>query len=222
MKLLFVEDEEKIANFVAKGLKEEHYEVDVAASKAAALELAEKGRFDLLILDLMLPDGDGLEVARRFRSRGDTVPILMLTARSSVRDKVEGLDAGADDYLTKPFEFEELLARIRALLRRARSDKQAVLAIGGLELDLVSRRVRREGKEIVLTNKEYSLLEFLLENAGQVVTRNMISERVWEQEFDPITNVIDVYVNYLRSKIDKGFSKPLINTVRGVGYVIRE
>ena len=222
MRILLVEDEEKIANFIERGLKEEHYAVDVVYNGKRALYMADINPYDLIILDLMLPDRDGLSVCESLRSNKIDTPVLMLTAKSDIRDKVIGLDSGADDYLTKPFAFEELLARVRALLRRKRSEKVTMLKIADLELDQRTHKVKRAGKEIKLTSKEYALLEYLMLNAEQVVTRTMISEHVWNEDFDSFTNITDVYINYLRNKIDKGSDKQLIHTIRGVGYILKE
>ena len=220
MRILLIEDELRIANFIERGLKEEHYAVDVADSGERALYLADINPYDLIILDIMLPDVDGFSICREIRDRGMKTPILILTAKDSLKDKVQGLDLGADDYLTKPFAFEELLARVRALLRRTRTEKQTLLTVADLELDQVTHRVKRAGKDIPLTAKEYSLLEYLMLHAHQVVTRTMISEHVWNEDFDSFTNITDVYINYLRNKIDKGFDNPLIHTIRGVGYML--
>lgn len=222
MRILLVEDEKKIASFIERGLKEEHYAVDVAGDAEKALFLAEVNIYDLMIVDIMLPGKDGLAVCRELRGKKIDVPILILTAKDTVRDKVLGLNSGADDYLTKPFAFEELLARVRALLRRKKADKATLLKIADLELDQVTHKVRRAGQEISLTSKEYALLEYFMLNASQVITRTMISEHVWNEDFDSFTNVIDVYVNYLRNNIDRGFKKQLINTIRGVGYILKE
>jgi len=217
-----VEDEKKIANFIERGLKEEHYIVDIAYDGEKGLFLAEINAYDLIILDIMLPFKDGLSICRELRSKKIATPILMLTARDRVEDKVLGLDLGADDYLAKPFEFEELLARVRALLRRKETDKSTILKIADLELDQLTHKVKRAGREISLTSKEYTLLEYLMLNANQVVTRTMISEHVWNEDFDSFTNVIDVYIKYLRNKIDKDFKRQLIHTIRGTGYTLKE
>lgn len=222
MRILLVEDEVKIANFIERGLKEEHYIVDVASTAERGLFLADTNPYNLIILDIMLPDGNGLSVCRQLRSKKIDTPILMLTALQKVSDKVKGLDSGADDYLAKPFSFEEFLARIRALLRRKNDQKTHILRVGDLELNQLTHKVTRSGKEIILTGKEYSLLEYLMLNANQVITRTMISESVWNEDFDSFTNVIDVYINYLRSKIDSGFKRCLIHTIRGVGYTLKE
>ncbi|MBU3911957.1 MAG: response regulator transcription factor [Candidatus Omnitrophica bacterium] len=222
MRILLVEDEKKIANFIERGLKEEHYIVDIAYDGEKGLFLAEINAYDLIILDIMLPFKDGLSICRELRSKKIATPILMLTARDRVEDKVLGLDLGADDYLAKPFEFEELLARVRALLRRKETDKSTILKIADLELDQLTHKVKRAGREISLTSKEYTLLEYLMLNANQVVTRTMISEHVWNEDFDSFTNVIDVYIKYLRNKIDKDFKRQLIHTIRGTGYTLKE
>ncbi len=221
MRLLVVEDEKKVASFIKKGLEEEHYAVDLAYDGEEGLYLSETNDYDLIILDLMIPKLHGWEVLKRIRARRDNVPILVLTARDSVEDKVKGLDAGCDDYLTKPFAFAELLARIRALLRREKTEKEPVLRIADLTLSLVTHKVDRRGKEIELTSREYALLEYFMRNQNKVLTRTMISEHVWDYHFDSMTNVIDVYVNYLRRKIDKDFEPKLIHTIRGIGYLMK-
>ncbi len=222
MRLLVIEDEKKVASFIKKGLEEETYVVDVAYDGEEGLLLAQQGEYDLIILDLMLPVIDGLEVLSRLRAEKNDVPIILLTAKDSVEEKVTGLNKGADDYLTKPFAFSELMARIRVLLRRGRAETKTELQIDNLTLDLVSHKVKRNGEEIELTGKEYSLLEYFLRNQGKVLTRTMIAEHVWDYNFDTFTNVIDVYVNHLRKKIDKNFPKKLLHTLRGVGYIMRE
>ena len=221
MRILLVEDERRLASFIQRGLKEEHYAVDVAHDGEKGVEMAQLNPYDLMILDVMLPEKDGFTICRELRAAKIETPILILTAKSSVKDKVTGLNMGADDYLGKPFEFEELLARVQALLRRKRADKTTLLKISDLELDQVTHKVKRAGRDIDLTSKEYALLKYMMLHAGQVVTRTMISEHVWNESFDTFTNVIDVYVNYLRNKIDKGFEKPLIQTVRGTGYLLK-
>jgi len=222
MRILVIEDEEKIANFIRRGLKEKGYSVDVASDGEQGDFLATTEKYDLIILDLMLPKIDGITLCKRLREEKISIPILMLTVRDTVRDKVIGLDSGANDYLTKPFAFEELLARIRALLRRIDSTQAAKLEADDLVLDLIAHKVTRAGKEIELTSKEFALLEYLMRNKGVVVTRTMISEHVWDINFDTFTNIIDVYINYLRNKIDKDFKKKLIHTVRGKGYILKE
>ena len=222
MRILVVEDEKKVANFIKKGLEEEHYSVDTVHDGETGLYMAEVNEYDLIVLDLMIPKIDGLEVLRKIRGNKNNVPILVLTAKDSVEDIVKGLDAGCDDYLTKPFEFIEFLARIRALLRREKIDKEPLLKIADLTLSLVTHKVTRKGKEIELTSKEYALLEYFMRNPNKVLTRTMISEHVWDYHFDSLTNVVDVYVNYLRKKIDKDFEPKLIQTIRGVGYIMKK
>ncbi len=221
MRILIVEDEKKVAGFIKKGLEEETYAVDVAYDGEEGFHLAEVNQHDMIILDLMLPKMDGLEVLTRLRDKKVNIPILLLTAKDAVEDKVMGLNKGADDYLTKPFAFSELLARVRSLLRRGQVETQTELKVGDLSLDLVRHKVSRNGEEIELTGKEYSLLEYFMRNEGRVLTRTMIAEHVWDYNFDTFTNVIDVYVNHLRKKIDKNFPCKLLHTLRGVGYVMR-
>jgi len=220
MRILLVDNEKKTANFIKRGLKEAHYIVDVAFEGEEALYLVEISPYDLIILNSMLPDKDGVFICKEIRNKKIDIPILMLSTKDSVRNKVLGLDSGADDYLTKPFALEELLARTRALLRRKRIDKTTTLKVIDLELDQLTHKIKRGGNEITLTNKEYALLEYLMLHANQVVTKTMISEHVWDKDFDSFTNVIEVYINYLRNKIDKGFKKQLIHTVRGRGYIL--
>ncbi len=223
MRILVIEDEKKIADFIKRGLKEEGYAVDVSPDGENGLFLARTNDYDLILLDLMLPKVDGLAICKKLREEKMQAPIIMLTAKDAVKDKVTGLDAGADDYLTKPFAFDELLARIRAILRKKSEQKQASkLQIGDLVIDLYTHEVTRAGKSIELTSKEFALLEYLMRNAGKVVTRTMISEHVWDIDFDTFTNVIDVYINYLRNKIDSDSKRKLIQTVRGRGYIIKE
>ncbi|QPJ66346.1 MAG: response regulator transcription factor [Candidatus Nitrohelix vancouverensis] len=222
MRILVVEDEKKVAGFIRKGLEEETYAVDVAYDGEEGLFLAKENQYDLIILDWMLPKIDGMEVLSRLRKAKNDTPVILLTAKDAVEDKVAGLNRGADDYLTKPFAFSELVARIRVLLRRGRQETKTVLSIDGLTLDLVSHKVNRDGVEIELTSKEYSLLEYFMRNQGKVLTRTMIAEHVWDYNFDTFTNVIDVYINHLRKKIDKNFAKKLLHTMRGVGYVMKE
>jgi DNA-binding response OmpR family regulator len=222
MRILLAEDDVQVARFIRRGLREEQYAVDVAPDGEEALFMAQTGEYDLILLDWLLPKRDGIDVLRALRSQGVTVPILVLTGRGELRDKVEGLDAGADDYLTKPFRFEELLARVRALLRRRGDLVPTLLRVADLELDGLRHRVERGGREIPLTNREYALLDHLMRHAGEVVTRTALSEHVWEQSFDPLSNVIDVHVARLRRKIDDGFALRLLRTVRGKGYVLGE
>jgi len=218
MRVLIVEDDEALAQFLRKRFAASHYEADVAADGERARELVEQQEYDLLILDLNLPKADGLEVLRHVRARTAALPVVALTARREVEDRVKALDLGADDYLAKPFAFAELSARVRALLRRSQQPAGQVLRVEDLELNRVERRVSRSGKEIDLTPKEIALLEYLMQNEGRCVTRTMIIENVWKMHSDTITNVVDVYVNYLRKKIDEGFEPKLIQTVRGAGY----
>ena len=220
MRILLVEDDAQIARFVRKGLAEQAYAVDVAGTGEQALYQASIGSYDAIVLDVIIPAPDGVEVCRRLRAQGSKVPILMLTARDAVPDRIHGLDAGADDYLVKPFQFEELLARLRALLRRGGPTHAAVIAVGGLEIDTRSHRVRLDAKPVPLTTKEYALLEFLARNAGRIVGREEIAEHVWNEEFDPFSNLIEVYVNRLRRNIEKVSEKKLIHTVRGAGYML--
>ena len=222
MHLLVVEDEKKVASFIQRGLEAEHYVVDVAYDGEAGLTRLFDGEYDLVILDVMLPKRDGLALLREMRQRHLTVPVLMLTARDTLADKITGLDQGADDYLTKPFAFEELLARVRALLRRGMSAPASVLTLADLRLDPVTRQVTRGAKRIDLTAKEFALLEFFLRHPGRVLSRALIAQHVWGVDFDTFTNVIDVYVNYLRKKIDADSPPKLLHTVRGVGYVLKE
>jgi len=221
VRILIVEDEKKVAGFIKKGLEEETYAVDVAYDGEEGFHLASMNDYDMIILDWMLPKMDGLEVLTRLRDKKVSTPILLLTAKDAVDDKVTGLNNGADDYLTKPFAFSELLARIRSLLRRGQAETQTELKVGDLILDMVSHKVSRGGEEIELTGKEYSLLEYFMRNEGKVLTRTMIAEHVWDYNFDTFTNVIDVYVNHLRKKIDKKYPAKLLHTLRGVGYVMR-
>lgn len=221
MRILVVEDEKKIAAFIKRGLKEEGYAVDVAADGEEGYRLITENDYDLILLDLMLPKRDGISLCRQIRQDDIQTPVVMLTAKSAVADKVTGLDAGANDYITKPFAFEELLARIRVLLRSA-VQTTTKLQAADLVLDLLTHKVHRAGQEIILSSKEFALLEYLLRNADTVVTRTMIYEHVWDIAFDTNTNVIDVYINYLRNKIDSGHEKKLIHTVRGRGYVLKE
>ena len=220
MRLLLVEDDATAAELLARGLRENAYAVDLAGDGPSALDRAMLYRYDLMILDVMLPGIDGLEVCRRLRNRGAAVPILMLTARGGVDDRVAGLDAGADDYLPKPFDFTELLARVRALSRRGPVLGPTVQRVGDLSIDTRTRRVERNGRPIELTAKEYTLLAYMTRRKGQVVTRADISEHVWDENFDPTSNVIDVYVQRLRRKIDDGHVDRLIHTRRGAGYVL--
>jgi len=224
MRILVIEDEKKIANFVKRGLKEEGYAVDVAGDGEDGYSLItiNFNEYDLIILDVMIPKIDGFSLCKKLREEKINIPILMLTGKDDVTDKVKGLNSGADDYLTKPFAFEELLARVRAILRMRGAHKVTKLEVGDIILDLLTHKVTRANKEIILTTKEFSLLEYLMRNAGNVVTRTMISEHVWDVNFDTFTNVIDVYITYLRKKIDGGFSKKMLNTIRGRGYILKK
>ncbi len=221
MRILIAEDEKKIAEFIRRGLKEEGYAADLAHTGPDALRLAEENPYDLLMLDIMLPGLDGLAVCASLRRSGFAAPILMLTAKDRVEDKVKGLDSGANDYLTKPFAFEELLARVRALLRAKPAEASTLLKAGPIELDLAAHKARLAGKELELSAKEFSLLEYLVRNKGKTVTRTMIAEHVWDINFDTGTNVIDVYINYLRRKLEKNPSQKIIQTIRGKGYVLK-
>ena len=222
MRILLIEDEVKLSSFIKRGLVAERYAVDVAHDGRSGLELADTYQYDLIVLDLMLPEMDGSEVLRRTRRRNPSVPVLILSARGSVEDKVSHMETGADDYLTKPFAFAELLVRIKALMRRGPVNRASTIRINNLELDRLSQQVKREGQRIDLTSKEYALLEYLMSNAGRVLSRNMIIEHVWDQTFDGITNIVDVYIRHLRNKVDDGYEPKLLQTVRGVGYTIRE
>lgn len=221
MRVLVVEDEKKVASFLKKGLEEEYYAVDLAYDGEEALYMVEVNDYDLVLLDIMLPKIDGMTVLRRIRENANLVPVLMLTAKDSVDSVVKGLDTGCDDYLTKPFAFSELLARIRALLRRDREARAPVLEVGDLRLSPLTHEVTRNDKKIDLTAKEYALLEYFMRNSNRILTRTMMSEHVWDYHFDTDTNVVDVYVNFLRKKIDRGFDLKLIHTIRGVGYMIK-
>ena len=220
MRLLLVEDEPDAAALLAKGLREESYAVDAAADGERALELAFVNDYDLIILDVMLPGRDGFEVCRELRAAGFASPVLMLTARDAVEDRINGLDTGADDYLTKPFDFDELLARVRALLRRGPALRPAVIRVADLMIDTRARRVSRGGAEIELTAKEYALLEYLARRAREVVSRADIAEHVWDESYDPFSKVIEVFIQRLRRKVDEGRAVKLIRTRRGEGYVL--
>lgn len=221
MNLLLIEDDPQLAAEIAAPLSAQGYEVTRIADGAAGLEAATAGSFDLVITDRMLPRLEGLEIVRALRARGDQVPILVLSALDTVDDRVRGLRAGSDDYLGKPFALEELLARVESLLRRRQAGAETTLRIDDLEMDLLAHRVTRAGREITLTGREFRLLEFLVRHAGQVVTRGMLLEAVWDIRFDPQTNIIDVHVSRLRQAVDREFERPLIHTVRGVGYTLR-
>lgn len=222
MRILLAEDDAPVARFVRKGLEAEHYAVDVASDGEEAQFMIDEFDFDLVILDLNLPRVDGLEVLKHARARKASLPILILTARSGIEARVKGLDLGADDYLGKPFSFIELAARVRALLRRNQQPAEVKLRVADLEMDRVERRITRAGRNIELTPREFTFLEYLMRNAGRCVTRAMIIEHVWNFSFDTMTNVVDVYINYLRKKIDHGFAPKLIHTIRGAGYQLGE
>src|SRR5215469_12798367 len=222
MRILLIEDEIKLAAFIKRGLVAERYAVDVANDGRTGLELAQTYQYDLILLDLMLPGVDGSEVLRRVRKQNSSVPVLILSARDSVQDKVAHLETGADDYLTKPFAFAELLVRVKALMRRGPVNRASTVRIADLEPDRLSQQVKRAGQRIDLTSKEYALLEYLMSNAGRVLSRNMIIEHVWDQSFDGITNIVDVYIRHLRNKVDTGHEPKLLKTVRGFGYSIRQ
>jgi len=222
MRILLVEDDSRVASFIKRGLREENYAVDVAKDGEEAIYMAQAGPYDLMILDLLLPKKSGLEVLKTLRGEKVTIPTLILTAKDEMDDRVKGLDAGADDYLTKPFGFDELLARIRALLRRRGDMVPTLLKVGELELDTLRHKARRGGKELELTSREYALLEYLMRHADRVVTRTMLAEHVWEQDFDPLSNVIDVHIARLRRKIDDGFRKKYLQTMRGTGYTLKD
>jgi two-component system, OmpR family, copper resistance phosphate regulon response regulator CusR len=222
MRILVVEDERKVAEFVARGLRDQRFAVDVTGDGQTGWEMASTCDYDLVILDLMLPGLSGLEILKRIRRGGSQVPVLILTARAGTETKVENFEAGADDYLTKPFAFDELLVRVKALLRRGTADRSNILKIDDLEIDRQKQQAKRAGKRIELTPREYSLLEYLAANAGRVMSRTMITEHVWDESFQGLTNIVDVYVRHLRNKVDDEHPKKLIRTVRGVGYSITE
>jgi len=222
MRILVVEDDAKVAGFIKKGLVEEQYAVDVFPNGNDGAFWASENDYDLIILDIMLPGKDGLSICRELRAKGIVVPIIMLTAKDTVNDKITGLEVGADDYIGKPFAFGEFLARIRALLRRSQTYKEPLLKIADLEMNPATRIVTRGGQEIALTGKEYALLEYFLRNPGRVLSETRIVEHVWDMNYDPRTNVVNVYIHHLRSKIDSGFDNKLIHTIRGTGYVMKD
>lgn len=222
MRILLVEDEKKVADFIERGLKAERFAVDVAHDGQAGWEMASAYAYDLIILDLMLPKLSGTEILQKIRGKNQEVPVLILTARDGMADKVKNFEAGADDYLTKPFAFAELLLRVKALLRRGPVNRSSVIRVADLEIDRLSQSVRRAGKKIELTAKEYSLLEYLATNPGRVFSRTMIIEHVWDQSFQGLTNIVDVYVRHLREKVDDPCAMKLIRTVRGVGYSLSD
>jgi two-component system, OmpR family, copper resistance phosphate regulon response regulator CusR len=223
MKILLVEDEKKIADFITQGFQEQQVEVESVDNGLLGEQLFLQQSYDVIILDVIMPGMNGIELCRKIREANNDVPILLLTALGTTMDKLIGFDSGADDYLVKPFHFEELSARVNALARRpTKTFKESILRVADLEMDLYSKAVKRSGKNIFLTAKEFTLLEFLVLNRGKVLSRSTIAESVWGSHFDKGTNIIDVYINYLRSKIDKGFNPPLIHTIIGMGYVLRE
>ena len=221
MKILVVEDDRTVGQYVKRGLEEQRYHADLVEDGMEGLRLASGGRYDLIVLDLRLPEMNGLEVLRTLRDRGNTTPVLVLTAQDAVDFKVQALRSGADDYVTKPFAFEELLARVEALGRRPKEIRSPVLRVGDLELDGETREVRRGGERIELTPKEYTVLEYLMRHAGRVMSRTLITEYAWDYLFDPGTNIVDVVINRLRKKVDTGHAQKLVHTVRGVGYVVK-
>ncbi|MES1982204.1 MAG: response regulator transcription factor [Pseudomonadota bacterium] len=220
MRILLVEDEEKVAQFISRGLRAEGFSVDLANDGKSGMGLVTSYHYDLVILDLMLPHVSGMEILERIRKLRQRTPVLVLTAKDALQDKIKSLDAGADDYLTKPFAFAELQARVRALMRRGHKQLTNTLAIGDLQIDRLAHAVRRAGKRVDLSAKEYALLEYLAMNGGRVLSRTMIIEHVWDQSFEGLTNIVDVYIKQLRSKIDEGHTQKLIHTVRGVGYCL--
>ncbi len=222
MKILIVEDEKKVASFIKRGLEDDGYQITLSFDGADGLKRASSGEYDLIILDCMLPKKDGLTVLHELRATGSQVPVLMLTAKTETADVVSGLDAGADDYLAKPFAFAELQARVRALIRRSEQDRGADIRFADLRLDPVNHKVWRGQAEIVLTAKEYNLLAYMVRNAGSVLSRANIADNCWEYPFETFTNIIDVYINYLRKKVDGKFPTKLIHTVRGQGYILKE
>jgi DNA-binding response OmpR family regulator len=221
MKILVVEDDRTVGQYVKRGLEEQRYHADLVDDGMEGLRLASGGRYDLIVLDLRLPEMNGLEVLRTLRDRGNTTPVLVLTAQDAVDFKVQALRSGADDYVTKPFAFEELLARVEALGRRPKEIRSPVLRVGDLELDTESREVKRSGERIELTPKEYTVLEYLMRHTGRVMSRTLITEYAWDYHFDPGTNIVDVVINRLRKKVDSSHPHKLLHTVRGVGYVVK-
>jgi two-component system, OmpR family, response regulator len=221
MKILVVEDDRTVGQYVKRGLEEQRYQADLVDDGMEGLRLASGGRYDIIVLDLRLPGMSGFEMLRTLRDRGNTTPVLVLTAQDSVDFKVQALRAGADDYVTKPFAFEELLARVEALGRRPKEIRDPLLTVGDLELDIATREVRRAGERIELTPKEYTVLEYLMRHTGRVMSRTLITEYAWDYHFDPGTNIVDVVINRLRKKVDSGHQQKLVHTVRGVGYVVR-
>lgn len=222
MRILIVEDQQKMASFIKKGLQAQGYIADISETGMGAESMVVENEYDLIILDVNLPDQNGMDTARHLRQDGQRMPILMLTALSTTKDKIHGLDSGADDYLTKPFDFDELLARVRALLRRNNKAENSKLRYGDIEVDLIQRRVVRNNIEVNLTAKEFSLLEYFMRHPGRPITRIEISEHVWDVNFDTNTNIIDVYINMLRKKIDTPFDKKMIHTMVGYGYILKD
>lgn len=222
MRILVIEDEKKVASFIQQGLREEHYDIDLAYDGDEGLEKAVAGEYDGIILDLMMPGRDGISVLRELRARGNNTPVLILTAKGTIQDKITGLDSGADDYLAKPFHFEELTARIRSLLRRSSVEKTTQLKVGDLILDTITRKAKRGSVEIELTTREYALLEYLMRNTERVLSRSVITQHVWNYNFAVDSNLVDVYVNRLRNKVETGGGSRLIHSIRGVGYIMRE
>lgn len=221
MRILIIEDEKHLAEILKKGLEENSFVVDLSFDGEEGLYMAETYPYDAVISDLMLPEMDGLTIVKTLRSKNMDVPVIILTARGDVGDRIKGLDIGADDYLAKPFDFSELLARLKAVIRRHKGKPSPVISLADLTIDTSSRTVRRAGKEIKLSAKEYNLLEYLVVNAGKVISRTELVDHIYESEFDLDSNIIDVYINYLRNKVDKGFERPLIHTVRGAGYILK-
>ena len=222
MRIILVEDEKQLANIIKKGLEENGYSVDVAYDGEEGLYMAENYEADLIVLDIMLPKIDGISLLANIRKTGIKTPVLLLTAKDTISDKIKGLDTGADDYLTKPFDFGELLARIRALLRRKADVKEVVIKIADLEINTASHEIKRGNKPIPLSAREYAVLEYLAYNKGSVISRTDLTEHIYDESFDMDSNIVDVYINYLRNKIDKDFKKKLIHTVRGAGYILKE
>ncbi|MBI5286965.1 MAG: response regulator transcription factor [Deltaproteobacteria bacterium] len=221
MRIILIEDEESLSHIIKKGLEENGYSVDVSYDGEEGLYMAENYQANVIVLDIALPKLDGLSLLTRIRKKGIKTPVLLLTARDTISDKIKGLDTGADDYLTKPFAFEELLARIRSLLRRASEVKEAIIKIADLEINTANHEVKRAGKHIQLSATEYALLEYMAYNGDTVITRTQITEHIYDENFNMDSNIVDVYINYLRQKIDRGFKKRLIHTIRGVGYMLK-
>ncbi len=222
MKILVIEDEKKVASFIMQGLQEEHYEVECANDGDEGLEMAIAGEYDGIILDLMMPKRDGISMLRELRARGMLTPVLILTAKGTIQDKITGLDSGADDYLAKPFHFEELTARVRSMLRRSTAEKSTHIKVSDLVLDTISRKAKRAGTDIELTTREYALLEYLMRNADRILSRSVITQHVWNYNFAVDSNLVDVYINRLRNKVEVNGNSRLIHSIRGVGYIMRE